>query len=67
MLTIKYHASFKRDYKRIKKRGYDIRLLGQIIENLASGQSLDVKHHDHPLAGDWISASHEGYSKARKS
>ncbi len=54
MLTIKYQASFKKDYKRIKKRGYDIRLLEQIIEKLASGQSLDAKHHDHPLTGDWV-------------
>lgn len=54
MLTIKYQASFKKDYKRIKKRGYDIRLLEQIIEKLASGQPLAPKHHDHPLTGDWV-------------
>jgi len=27
MLTIRYSAKFKKDYKTIKKRGYDIRLL----------------------------------------
>lgn len=27
MLTIKYQAAFKKDYKRIVKRGYDMRLL----------------------------------------
>ena len=54
MLTIKYQASFKKDYKRIKKRGYDIRLLEQVIEKLASGQPLDAKHHDHSLTGDWV-------------
>ena len=54
MLTIKYQASFKKDYKRIKKRGYDIRLLEQVIEKLASGQPLGEKHHDHSLTGDWV-------------
>ena len=32
MLTIKYQAAFKKDYKRIVKRGYDIRLLEKVIE-----------------------------------
>lgn len=27
MLTIRYEKSFKKDYKRIKKHGYDTRLL----------------------------------------
>lgn len=27
MLKIRYHTSFKRDYKKIVKRGYDIKLL----------------------------------------
>ena len=27
MLTIKYQSAFKKDYKRIVKQGYDIRLL----------------------------------------
>ena len=28
MLTIKYQTAFKKDYKRIVRRGYDVRLLG---------------------------------------
>ena len=32
MLTIKYQAAFKKDYKRIKKRGYDMRLLEKTVE-----------------------------------
>ena len=31
MLTIKYQTTFKKDYKRIVKRGYDIRLLEEVI------------------------------------
>lgn len=37
MLTIKYQTAFKKDYKRIKKRGYDTCLLKRVIELLAEG------------------------------
>ena len=53
MLTIKYQAAFKRDYKRIKKRGYDIRLLEKVITILAEGQPLPKEYRDHPLIGDY--------------
>lgn len=53
MLTIKYQTAFKKDFKRIKKRGYDIRLLENVIENLASGVKLDERYRDHALGGDW--------------
>ena len=36
MLTIKYETAFKKDFKRILKRGYDIRLLESVIEILAN-------------------------------
>lgn len=53
MLTIKYQAAFKRDYKRIKKRGYDVRLLEKAIELLAEGNGLPSEYHDHALSGDY--------------
>ena len=53
MLTIKYQAAFKRDYKRIKKRGYDLRLLEQVIALLAEGQELPASYRDHALTGDY--------------
>lgn len=31
MLTIKYHSSFKKDYKRVIKRGYNIELMEDVI------------------------------------
>lgn len=37
MLTIKYQTAFKTDYKQIKKRGYDIRLLEKAIELAGRG------------------------------
>lgn len=53
MLTIKYQTAFKRDYNRIKKRGYDIRKLEKVIEQLAAGQKLTAEYKDHGLAGDY--------------
>lgn len=53
MLTIKYQTAFKRDYKRIKKRGYDLRLLEDVIALLAQEQELPHAYRDHALTGDY--------------
>ena len=53
MLTIKYQAAFKKDYKRVKKRGYDIRLLEKTIALLAEGKALPSEYRDHALVGDY--------------
>ena len=53
MLTIKYETTFKKDFKRIVKRGYDIRLMEAVIGILASGQTLPEKYRDHPLSGNY--------------
>lgn len=53
MLTIKYHSTFKKDYKRVKKRGYDIRCLETVIKLLAENQQLPPKYRDHELIGDY--------------
>ena len=53
MLTIKYQAAFKKDYKRIVKRGYDMRLLEKVIELLANQKPLPEKNRDHHLSGDY--------------
>ena len=53
MLTIKYETTFKKDFKRIIKRGYNIRLLEDVIEILASGQVLPEKYKDHNLTGNY--------------
>ena len=53
MLTVKYQTAFKRDYKRIKKRGYDLRLLEDVIALLAQEQELPPAYRDHALTGDY--------------
>lgn len=47
---------FKKDYKRVQKRGCDIELLKEVIIKLANGEELPPKNKDHSLSGDW-----EGY------
>ena len=51
MLTIKYHTMFKKDFKRIKKRGYDISRLEKIVELLANEVPLPDQFKDDILSG----------------
>lgn len=53
MLTIKYHTLFKKDFKRIKKRGYDISRLEKIVELLANEVPLPEQLKDHNLSGNY--------------
>lgn len=53
MLTIKYETTFKKDFKRIVRRGYNIKLLEEVIELLANGEQLPEKYKDHSLIGDY--------------
>lgn len=53
MLTIRYENSFKKDFKRIKKRGYDTELLAKVIRLLANREKLPEKYKDHNLAGNY--------------
>lgn len=42
-MKIRYHSTFKKDYKRIVKRGYNVNLLNDIIQKLAKGEKLPEK------------------------
>lgn len=53
MLTIKYHTMFKKDFKRIKKRGYDISRLEKTVELLANEVPLPEQFKDHNLSGNY--------------
>lgn len=53
MLTIRYHKSFKKDYKKILKRNLNIHDMEIVIDMLANEQPLPEKYKDHSLAGDW--------------
>ena len=53
MLKIRYHTLFKKDYKRVIKRGYNAKLIEEIIQKLAKGEQLPEKNRDHPLSGNY--------------
>ena len=54
MLKLEYSATFRKDYKRLKKRKYDLTALHDAIELLSWGHPLPASYHDHPLVGDYI-------------
>lgn len=53
-MMIKYHKLFKKDLKRIMRRGYNIELLKKVIDLLAKQELLPEKYKDHNLSGDYI-------------
>lgn len=55
-LEVNPSTKFRRDYKRVKSRGYDLDLLDQVVNTLAEQKPLPPENRDHPLSGDW-----EGY------
>jgi len=46
-------AAFKKDYKRMQKRGYIMERLIGIIRFLAEGKKLEERHRDHALRGNY--------------
>ena len=51
--NIEMSTRFKKDYKTIQKRGYDMSLLKKVIDILADGKELPKKYHDHSLSGNY--------------
>jgi len=45
-------TKFRKDRKRLKKRGYNLTLLEEIVEKLANGETLPGKNKDHRLTGN---------------
>lgn len=54
MYNIRPTSRFQKDLKRVKKRGYDISLLSEVIKKLAAGETLPDKNRDHWLSGDYV-------------
>lgn len=53
MKTVFQTSQFKRDFKRIKKRGKDLSKLKEVVSVLAKGESLEERQRDHALSGNW--------------
>ncbi len=50
---IKPTNQFKKDFKLAKKQGKNIDKLFAVIEKLANGETLEPKHRDHDLVGNY--------------
>ncbi len=53
MLSLVVENQFKKDVKRLQKRGKNIEKLKIVIEKLLNNQKLDPKYQDHALTGNW--------------
>jgi len=54
MLKIRYSSKFKKDYKIIKKRGYDLDIFEEVVGLLLEEKPLPEKYRDHALIGNYI-------------
>ena len=45
--------AYKKDLKRISRRGYDLNLLADVLNALRQDRQLAVARRDHPLEGEW--------------
>lgn len=53
MLELVTTGQFRKDYKRMKKRGCDMEMLEKIIDTLLAEQSLPERCRDHGLTGNY--------------
>ena len=52
-LKIAPSTKFKKDLKKITKQGKDRKLLDHVIEKLQLQETLQKKHYDHALIGEY--------------
>lgn len=56
MRKIRYENSFKKNFKKIKKRGYKIEKIKVVIHMLANDIELPAEYRDHALTGKYKSS-----------
>lgn len=49
MLKLEFTTQFKKDFKLIKKRGYDINKFLKVVDLLQRQETLPIKYRDHQL------------------
>ena len=54
MLKLVTTSEFRKDLKRIKKRGRDLSKLNDVLLTLQNEIHLEKSYRDHPLYGDYI-------------
>ena len=50
---VKFTAAFKKSYKLMKKRGFNMDELDTVVDVLRQGRTLDDKYRDHGLTGNY--------------
>ena len=53
MLQLITTTQFRKDVKRAKKRGLNLKKLESILDSLQREEPLDEKHRDHALVGNY--------------
>ena len=53
MRAIFQTGQFKKDFKRMKKRGKDLNKLKEVVSAIANSETLPDRHGDHALSGNW--------------
>ena len=54
MLELVTTSQFRKDLKRIKKRGLNLQKLEQILTQLRKQEIIDIKYRDHALSGNYL-------------
>lgn len=54
MYRIRTIKQYRRDVKRLRRSGYDIRKLDAVVDMIASGQMLPAQFYNHKLQGEFI-------------
>lgn len=53
MYRIVATGKFKKDLKLVIKRGYNMKLMDEVVTKLSNGESLPEKNKDHALVGNY--------------
>ena len=53
MLELVTTSKFRKDLKRLRKRGLDLAELDRVITSLCNEEQLDERYHDHALTGNF--------------
>ena len=52
MRTLRTSARYRRDLRRVVRRGKDPELLRYVVDKLLAGESLEARYRAHRLSGD---------------
>lgn len=54
MYRIVATGKFKKDLKTVMKRGYNMKLMDEVVTKLSNGEMLPEKNKDHALVGNYV-------------